>query len=228
MKAKVKRAFNLQVFLAGENGGRRAKKYKKGDIVFTQGDTCDGVFYIREGTCKITVVSDRGKEAVVALHENGDFFGEGCLAAQPLRLATATAMTDCELLRFDNVIIERAIHQQPKFAELFIAHLLARNTRVEADLVDQLFNSSEKRLARLLLLMANFGKEGKTEPIKAKISQATLAEMIGTTRSRVSSFMNKFRKLGFIEYNGDIHVHNSLLNVVLYDDPEIRRDTDME
>lgn len=228
MKAKSKRAFNLEVFLAGENGGGRPKKYKTGDIVFTQGDTCDGVFYIREGSCKITVVSDRGKEAVVALHENGDFFGEGCLAAQPLRLATATAMTDCELLRFDNVTIERAIHQQPKFAELFIAHLLARNTRVEADLVDQLFNSSEKRLARLLLLMANFGKEGKTEPIKAKISQATLAEMIGTTRSRVSSFMNKFRKLGFIEYNGDIHVHNSLLNVVLYDDPEIRRDPDKD
>ena len=228
MKAKGKRAFNLEVFLAGENGGRRAKKYKKGDIVFTQGDTCDGVFYIRVGSCKITVVSDRGKEAVVALHEKGDFLGEGCLAAQPLRLATATAMSDCELLRFDNATIEQAIHQQPEFAERFIAHLLARNTRIEADLVDQLFNSSEKRLARLLLLMANFGKEGKTEPIKAKISQATLAEMIGTTRSRVSSFMNKFRKLGFIEYNGDIHVHNSLLNVVLYDDPEIGREADAE
>jgi CRP/FNR family transcriptional regulator, cyclic AMP receptor protein len=226
VKSKGKPAFNLEVFLAGENGGRRTKKYKKDDIIFAQGDTCDGVFYIREGSCKITVVSERGKEAVVALHEKGGFFGEGCLTGQPLRLATATAMTDCELLRLDNATIERVIHEQPEFSELFIAHLLARNTRVEADLVDQLFNSSEKRLARLLLLMANFGKEGKTEPIKAKISQGTLAEMIGTTRSRVSSFMNKFRKLGFIDYNGDIHVHNSLLNVVLYDDPALRRDAD--
>ncbi|MGC2461797.1 MAG: Crp/Fnr family transcriptional regulator [Steroidobacteraceae bacterium] len=228
MKSKGKRAFNLEVFLAGENGGRSTKKYKKGDIIFTQGDTCDGVFYIREGSCKITVVSERGKEAVVALHEKGNFFGEGCLTGQLLRLSTATAMTDCELLRLDNATIERVIHEQPEFSELFIAHLLARNTRVEADLVDQLFNSSEKRLARLLLLMANFGKEGKTEPIKAKISQGTLAEMIGTTRSRVSLFMNKFRKLGFIDYNGDIHVHNSLLNVVLYDDPALRRDADAD
>jgi CRP/FNR family transcriptional regulator, cyclic AMP receptor protein len=228
VKSKGKRAFNLEVFLAGENGGRSTKKYKKDDIIFTQGDTCDGVFYIREGSCKITVVSERGKEAVVALHEKGNFFGEGCLTGQPLRLSTATAMTDCELLRLDNATIERVIHEQPEFSELFIAHLLARNTRVEADLVDQLFNSSEKRLARLLLLMANFGKEGKTEPIKAKISQGTLAEMIGTTRSRVSLFMNKFRKLGFIDYNGDIHVHNSLLNVVLYDDPALRRDADAD
>ena len=168
MKSKGKRAFNLEVFLAGENGGRSTKKYKKGDIIFTQGDTCDGVFYIREGSCKITVVSERGKEAMVALHEKGNFFGEGCLTGRLLRLSTATAMTDCELLRLDNATIERVIHEQPEFSELFIAHLLARNTRVEADLVDQLFNSSEKRLARLLLLMANFGKEGKTGPVKDK------------------------------------------------------------
>jgi CRP/FNR family transcriptional regulator, cyclic AMP receptor protein len=224
VKAKGK-PFNLEAFLADKNGGTRIRKYKKGETIFTQGDTCDGVFYIREGSCKITVISERGKEAVAALHKKGDFFGEGCLTGQSRRLATATAMTDCELLRLDNATIECVIREQPDFAELFIAHLLARNTRVEADLVDQLFNSSEKRLARLLLLLANFGKEGKAEPIKAKISQATLAEMIGTTRSRVSTFMNKFRKLGFIDYNGDIHVHNSLLNVVLYDDPEISRYT---
>ena len=223
VKAKGK-PFNLEAFLAHGNGGTTIRKHKKGDTIFTQGDTCDGVFYIREGSCKITVVSERGKEAVAALHEKGDFFGEGCLTGQSRRLATAIAMTDCELLKLDKATIQRVIHEQPDFAELFIAHLLVRNTRVEADLVDLLFNSSEKRLARLLLLMANFGKDGKAEPIKAKISQATLAEMIGTTRSRVSTFMNKFRKLGFIDYNGDIYVHNSLLNVLLYDDPEIRRD----
>jgi CRP/FNR family cyclic AMP-dependent transcriptional regulator len=186
------------------------------------------VFYVQEGRCKITVVSERGKEALVALHEKGDFFGEGCLIGQPLRLATATAMTDCELLRLEISTIKRVIHEQAEFSEFFISHQLARTARVEADLVDQLFNSSEKRLARQLLLLANFGTEGKTEPIKAKISQAMLAEMIGTTRSRVNSFMNKFRKLGFIDYNGDIHVHNSLLNVILYDDPTLRREADAD
>jgi CRP-like cAMP-binding protein len=155
------------------------------------------------------------------VHERGDFFGEGCLTGQPLRLATVTALTELEVMRLDNVAIQRALHDEPTFSELFISHLLARNARVEADLVDQLFNSSEKRLARLLLLMANFGKEGKPEPVIAKISQETLAEMIGTTRSRVSAFMNKFRKLGLIEYNGDLKVHNSLLNVILHDAPGI-------
>ena len=174
------------------------------------------------------MVSERGKEAVVALHEKGDFFGEGCLTGQTRRLATATAMTDCELLRLDNAAIARVIHEQTEFSEFFIARLLARTARVEADLVDQLFNSSERRLARQLLLLANFGREGKSEPITVKISQGTLAEMIGTTRSRVSFFMNKFRKLGLIDYNGDISVHNALLNVVLHDNPAIRKEVDEE
>jgi CRP/FNR family cyclic AMP-dependent transcriptional regulator len=172
------------------------------------------------------VISERGKEAVVALHGKGDFFGEGCLTGQPLRLATVRAVNDVEVMRFDNAAIQRVLHEEPEFSELFISHLLSRNARVEADLVDQLFNSSEKRLARLLLLMANFGKEGKPEPVIANISQETLAEMIGTTRSRVSSFMNKFRKLGFIEYNGELKVHNSLLNVILHDAPGLRRETE--
>jgi CRP/FNR family transcriptional regulator, cyclic AMP receptor protein len=228
VKSKGVRSFDLDVFLAGQNGSGGNRKYKKDDIIFTQGDPCDGVFYVQEGRCKITVVSERGKEAIVALHEKGDFFGEGCLIGQPLRLATAIAMTDCELLRLENATIKRVIHEQTEFSEFFILHQLERTARVEADLVDQLFNSSEKRLARQLLLLANFGTEGKTEPIKAKISQAMLAEMIGTTRSRVNSFMNKFRKLGFIDYNGDIHVHNSLLNVILYDDPTLRREADAD
>jgi CRP-like cAMP-binding protein len=168
------------------------------------------------------VVSEQGKEAVVALLGVGDFFGEGCLAAQPRRMATASAMTDCSIARMAKEDVVRVIHEQPAFSELFISHLLARNIRVEEDLVDQLFNSSEKRLARVLLLLAKFGKENKPEPVIAKISQETLAEMIGTTRSRVSFFMNKFRQLGFITYNGHIEVHSSLLNVVLHEKPEIR------
>ena len=220
----VKRgSFNLDVFLAG-NGGNR--KYNERDIIFARGDLCDGVFYVQQGSCRSTVVSEKGKEAVVALHHKGDFFGEGCLTGQTRRLATAIAMTDCELLRLDNAAIGRAIHDHTEFSEFFIARVLARSARVEADLVDQLFNSSEKRLARQLLLLANFAKEGKSELIKVKISQGTLAEMIGTTRSRVSFFMNKFRKLGLIDYNGDIHVHNALLNVVLHDNPAIRGDVE--
>jgi CRP/FNR family cyclic AMP-dependent transcriptional regulator len=179
-------------------------------------------FYIRWGECKVTVVSEQGKEAVVAIHGEGDFFGEGCLNGQGRRLATVTAITGSEIMRLGKTTMLRVLQEQSRFSELFISHLVARNARVEADLVDQLFNSSEKRLARLLLLMANFGKEGKPEPVLAKINQTTLAEMIGTTRSRVSFFMNKFRKLGFIEYNGHLRVHNSLLNVVLHDDPAIR------
>jgi CRP-like cAMP-binding protein len=205
------------------NGGRTLATYRDGDIVYSQGDRCEGVFYIRSGKCKVGVVSEQGKEAIVAIHEKGDFFGEGCLSGQPLRLATVKAITDLEVMRFDNAAIQRVLHSEPSFSELFIAHLLGRQARVEADLVDQLFNSSEKRLARLLLLMANFGKEGKPEPVIAKISQETLAEMIGTTRSRVSAFMNKFRKLGFIEYNGDLKVHHSLLNMILHDEPGLRR-----
>ena len=220
---KSEKTFDLGEFLATVNGGRTIVTYRKGDVVFSQGHRCDAVFYIHSGDCKISVISEQGKEAVVALHKKGDFFGEGCLTGQPLRLATATAMNELEVMRFDIATMQRVLHEQPTFSELFVSHLLERNARVEADLVDQLFNSSEKRLARLLLLMANFGKEGKPEPVITKISQETLAEMIGTTRSRVSSFMNKFRKLGFIEYNGHLKVHSSLLNVILFDDPELRR-----
>ena len=225
MKSKGAR-FDLEVFLAGHSGRGANRKYGKDELVFAQGDLCDGVFYVQKGRCKITVVSERGKEAVVALHKTGDFFGEGCLIGQPRRLATATAHTDCELLRLDNSIIQRVIHERVEFSEFFISRILARNARIEADLVDQLFNSSEKRLARQLLLLANFGAEGKLQPIKLKISQGTLAEMIGTTRSRVSFFMNKFRKLGLIEYNGDIQVHNALLHVVLHDDPAVKQTED--
>jgi CRP-like cAMP-binding protein len=190
--------------------------------VYRQGDPADSVFYIRNGKVKATVVSEQGKEAVVALLGADDFFGEGCLAGQPLRLSTASAMTQCVIVRIAKADITRVIHEEPAFAELFISHLLARNSRVEEDLVDQLFNSSEKRLARTLLLLANFGKEGRPEPVIAKISQETLAEIIGTTRSRVSFFMNKFRELGLIDYNGHIEVHSSLLNVVLRDQPQIK------
>jgi CRP-like cAMP-binding protein len=218
--------FDLKAFLATVNGGRTITKYRKDETVFVQGDPCDGVFYIRKGECKITVLSEQGKEAVVALHGKDDFFGEGCLTGQPRRLATAIALTDCEVMRFEISEIRRVIHEETEFSEFFLSHVLARNARVEADLVDQLFNSSEKRLARLLLLMANFGKDGRTEPVITKLSQETLAEMIGTTRSRVSFFMNKFRKLGFLEYNGDLKIHNSLLNVILHDEPSIRSGSD--
>jgi CRP-like cAMP-binding protein len=219
---KAKPPFDPKVFLSKVNGGSAISEYRKDQIVFTQGEPADAVFYIQSGKAKKTVVSEEGKEAVVALFGTGDFFGEGCLTGQPLRLATVSAMTECVITRISKAEITRVIHEEPAFAELFIAHLLTRNLRVEADLVDQLFNSSEKRLARILLLLANFGKEGRPVPVIAKISQETLAEMIGTTRSRVSFFMNKFRDLGFVHYNGGIEVHSSLLNVVLHDRPEIR------
>ena len=215
MKRERKLPFDPKVFLSKVNGGRAISDYRKDQNVYTQGEPADSVFYIQSGKVKKTVISEQGKEAVVALLGTGDFFGEGCLTGQPLRLATVSAMTECVIVRIAKVDITRVIHEEPAFAELFIAHLLARNSRVEEDLVDQLFNSSEKRLARILLLLANFGKEGRPEPIIAKISQETLAEMIGTTRSRVSFFMNKFRELGLIDYNGHIEVHSSLLNVVL-------------
>jgi CRP-like cAMP-binding protein len=205
------------------NGGRAVSDYRKDQTVFRQGEPADAVFYIESGKAKKTVVSEQGKEAVVALLDTGDFFGEGSLAGETLRLSTVTALTKCTIARISKAAITRVIHEEPAFAELFIAHLLARNSRVEEDLVDQLFNSSEKRLARTLLLLANFGKEGRPEPIIAKVSQETLAEMIGTTRSRVSFFMNKFRKLGLIDYNGSIEIHSSLLNVVLRDQPQLRR-----
>jgi CRP/FNR family transcriptional regulator, cyclic AMP receptor protein len=213
--------FDPKVFLSKVNGGRATSDYRKGQIVYTQGEPADSVFYIQSGNVKKTVVSEQGKEAVVALLGTGNFFGEGCLSGQPRRLATVSAVTECVIVRITKAEITCVIHEEPAFAELFIAHLLARNERVEGDLIDQLFNSSEKRLARILLLLANFGKEDRPEPIAAKISQETLAEMIGTTRSRVSFFMNKFRELGFIDYNGHIEVHSSLLNVVLSEKPEI-------
>jgi len=223
MTSKRKPPFDPKVFLSKVNGGKAISDYRKDQIVYKQGEPADSVFYIQSGKVRKTVVSEQGKEAVVALLGSGDFFGEGCLTGEPLRLATVAAMTHCVIVRIAKADIIRVIHEEPAFAELFISHLLARNSRVEADLVDQLFNSSEKRLARLLLLLANFGKEGRPEPILAKISQETLAEMIGTTRSRVSHFMNKFRKLGLINYNGHIEVHSSLLNVLLHDQPEIKR-----
>jgi CRP-like cAMP-binding protein len=214
--------FDLEVFLSKADSGRTITQYRNGHVIYNQAEPADAVFYIRSGECKVTVLSGQGKEAVVALHRKEDFFGEGCLNGQSRRLSTVTAMTECEIMRIERAAMVRVLHDEPKFSELFIAYLLARNARVESDLVDQLFNSSEKRLARLLLLMANFGKEEKADPVIAKISQETLADMIGTTRSRVSVFMNKFRKLGFIDYNGDLVVHNSLLNVVLHDNPAIR------
>src|SRR6202043_1145661 len=222
MKGKGKLPFDPKVFLSKVNGGRTISDYRKDQIVYRQGDPADTVFFIQSGKVKKTVVSEQGKEAVVALLGPGDFFGEGCLAGELLRLATVSAMTKCVIARMSKADITRVIHEEPAFAELFISHLLARNRRVEEDLVDQLFNSSEKRLARVLLLLANFSKEGTPEPVIAKISQETLAEMIGTTRSRVSFFMNRFRQLGLINYNGRIEVHRSLLNVVLRDQPQIR------
>jgi CRP-like cAMP-binding protein len=223
VKRKAKPPFDPKVFLSKVNGGRAISEYRKDKTIFRQGDPSDAVFYIQGGKVKTTVVSEEGKEAVVALLGTGDFFGEGCLTGQPQRLATVSALTECVIVRISKTDITRVIHEEPAFAELFISHLLARNSRVEEDLVDQLFNSSEKRLARTLLILANFGKEGRPEPIIAKVSQETLAEMIGTTRSRVSFFMNKFRKLGLIDYNGNIEVHSSLLNVVLRDQPQLRR-----
>jgi CRP-like cAMP-binding protein len=214
-------SFDPKSFLAHVGEGRSVGSYRKGEIVFSQGGPADAVFYIQAGKVKITVASEQGKEAVVAIVGAEEFVGEGCLTGQAQRIATAAAMTDCTIMRLEKAAIVRAIRREPAFAELFIAHLLGRSIRVEADLVDQLFNSSEKRLARLLLLLANFGKDGTPQPVITKISQETTAEMIGTTRSRVSFFMNKFRKLGLIDYNGTIEVHSSLLNVVLNDDPQI-------
>ena len=222
MKSNNKISFDPKVFLSKVDGGRTMSTYRKNQNVYAQGDPADSVFYIQSGKAKKTVVSEQGKEAVVALFGAGDFFGEGCLRGETLRLAAVSAIAESVIMRIPKENIVRVIHEEPAFAEMFISHLLHRNSRVEEDLVDQLFNSSEKRLARALLLLANFGKEGEPEPILAKISQETLAEIIGTTRSRVSAFMNKFRLLGLIDYNGRIEIHRSLLNVVLHENPEIR------
>ena len=215
------RPFDPKDFLAKIGDGRTIANYRKNQVVFSQGDAADSVFYIQKGKIKVTIVSEHGKEAVVAILGIDEFCGEGCLSGQPKRMATATALMECEIMRIEKEALIRVLHDEPAFSELFVAHLLARTIRIEEDLVDQLFNSSEKRLARALLLLANFGKEGRPEPIITKVSQETLAEMIGTTRSRVSFFMNKFRKLGFISYNGTMEVHSSLLSVVLNDQPHI-------
>ena len=215
---KPRPPFDPNAFLLKVAGGKTISSYRKDQMVFSQGAPADAVFYIQKGKVKITVISEHGKEAVVALLGTGNFCGEGCLAGQPLRISTASAMTECVLTRLEKSAIIRTLHDEPAFSEMFLSYVLSRIIRVEEDLVDQLFNSSEKRLARLLLLLANFGKESRPEPVIASISQETLAEMIGTTRSRVSSFMNKFRRLGFIHYNGGgLEVHSSLLNVVLHD-----------
>jgi CRP/FNR family cyclic AMP-dependent transcriptional regulator len=209
--------FDPAIFLAKAGEGKTIAAYRKGQAIFAQSDRADAIFYLQKGKIKLTVVSNNGKEAVVALLGAGDFFGEGCLAGQQVRMSTAAAMTDCSIVRLAKAEAIRVLHEEASFSELFLKHLLSRNIRIEEDLVDQLFNSSEKRLARVLLLLANFGKEGKPETVIPKISQETLAEIVGTTRSRVSFFMNRFRKLGFIKYNGVLEVHSSLLNVVLHD-----------
>jgi len=217
MTPKLKSLFDPKSFLTKVAEGRTIAEYSKDQMVFSQGDPADAVFYIQKGRVKLTVVSNAGKEAVIAILDTGDFLGEGCLVAQPIRMATATAISNGSIVRLEKAAMIRMLHDEPAFSEMFVSYLLSRNMRIEEDLVDQLFNSSEKRLARVLLLLSHFGKEGKPESVIAKISQETLAEMIGTTRSRVSFFMNKFRKMGFIEYNGGLHVHSSLLNIVLHD-----------
>jgi len=221
-KKRGRTPFNPKQFLAKVGEGKTIAKYHKDQVVFSQGQVADAVFYVQQGKIKLTVVSEQGREAVVAILGPGHFFGEGCLNGHPRRIATTRAIDECVITRLEKAAMVAALHDEPDFAELFMAYLLSRNSRIEEDLIDQLFNSSEKRLARLLLLLANFGKEGRPEPIVGKFSQEMLAEMIGTTRSRVSFFMNKFRKLGFIEYNGKLEVHHSLLNVVLYDKPETK------
>jgi CRP/FNR family transcriptional regulator, cyclic AMP receptor protein len=217
MKRKHIAPFNPQTFLKQVGSGKTTLTSPKKQILFSQGDAADAVFYIQTGKIKLTVISSQGNEAIVALLEPGAFFGEGCLAGQLVCMATATAAETSTVVRIDKQAMIRVLHDEPTFSELFLTYLLSHNIRIQEDLVDQLFNSSEKRLARVLLLMAHFGKEGKSDAIIPKISQEALAEMIGTTRSRVSFFMNKFRKLGFIEYNGGMHVHSSLLNIVLHD-----------
>src|SRR3984885_5973904 len=223
MENPARDTFDQKDFLAKVGTGKAILNFRKNQHVFEQGDVADTVFYIQKGKVKLTVISEQGKEAVVAILGPAQFFGEGCMNGHTVRISTTTAMDECVVTRIEKAPMIAVMHKEPDFSELFMAYLLDRNSRIEEDLIDQLFNSSEKRLARLLLLLANFGKEATTEPIIGKISQETLAEMIGTTRSRVSHFMNKFRKLGYIEYNGKLEIRNSLLNVVLYDKPEIRK-----
>lgn len=221
MKRIAARAFDTNLFLVKSGNERTVADYKRDRPVFSQGDPAGAIFYIQMGKVKLTIVSKQGKEAVLGILGTGDFFGEACLAGQPMRMASATTMSACSIMRLEKRAVVRLLKTDPDFSEFFLQYLLSRNIRIEEDLADLLFNSSEKRLARLLLLMANFGTDGEIEPVIPKISQETLAEMVGTTRSRVSFFMNRFRKLGFIEYDGHnksgLHVHSSLLNIVLHD-----------
>jgi CRP/FNR family cyclic AMP-dependent transcriptional regulator len=209
--------FDAAAFLSSVGAGRSTTRYNANKSIFRQGDPADGVFYIQKGKVKLTVVSEHGKEGVIAILDVGEFFGEGCLAGQPLHMASAVAMADSTIVKIEIDTMISVLHEEPKVSEMFMAFLLSRNIQFEADLVDQLFNSSERRLARVLLLLANFGKEGKMETVIPKISQEVLAARVGTTRSRINFFMNKFRKLGFIEYNGGLKVHSSLLNIVVHD-----------
>jgi CRP-like cAMP-binding protein len=217
MKRKARSSIDPKALLASVGARRTTRDYHEGQRIFAQGDRADAVFFIDRGKVKLTVLSRQGKQAVIALLGPETFFGEGCLAGQPLRMSTAIATTDSSIVLLPKPAMLRALHEDAEFAETFTTYLLSRNIRMEEDLVDQLFNSSEKRLARILLLLANFGKAGRPEPVVPKISQETLAEMVGTTRSRISFFMNKFRKLGFVAYNGRLEVHSSLLHVVLHD-----------
>jgi CRP/FNR family cyclic AMP-dependent transcriptional regulator len=211
------RSFDPNAFLASIGKGRRILEFDKKRAIFTQGEPANAVFYLQKGRVKLTVVSPRGKEATIGLLAAGEFFGEGCIVGQPLRMTTASAMTDCTVVRIEKKAMMLVLHEQRAFSDLFVTHMVSRNIRFEEDLVDQLFNSSEKRLARILLLLSRFGKEGKPEALVPKISQEALAEMVGTTRSRVSFFMNRFRKLGFVDYNGGgVYVHSSLLNIILH------------
>jgi CRP/FNR family transcriptional regulator, cyclic AMP receptor protein len=219
---KAKNGFNPKTFLAKLGTGKTISKYRKDQTVFTQGDAADAIFYIQKGKIKVVVTSAQGKEAVVGVVETDQFFGEGCLNGQSRRIATATAMEECLITSITKTAMIAVLESEPKFSQMFVAYLLTRNNRIEEDLVDQLFNSSEKRLARLLLLLANFGKDDSPQLIDATFDQGTLAEMIGTTRSRVSSFMNKFRKFGFISYNGKVEVHRSLLTAVLQEKLRIK------
>jgi CRP/FNR family transcriptional regulator, cyclic AMP receptor protein len=216
-KSKKQSTFDPSTFLSKVGDGRTIADYRKDQVVFSQGDAADAIFYLQKGKVQLKVVSKQGKEAIIAILGVGDFFGEGCLAGQTLRMASAVAFTACTVARIEKKAAIRVLHNEPAFSELFLSYMLSRNIRIEEDLVDQLFNSSEMRLARVLLLLANFGKESPPDPIVLKISQESLAAIVGTTRSRVSFFMNKFRKLGFISYNGGLEVHSSLLNVVLHD-----------
>jgi CRP/FNR family transcriptional regulator, cyclic AMP receptor protein len=213
--------FKVNDFLAIIGKGRTIVEFTKKQTIYAQGAVCDALFYILNGTVKLTVLSTQGKEATIAILKEGEFFGEGCLAGQSIRMGNATALTDCKVMRIENKEMILALHREHTLSDMFTSYLLGRNIRYEEDLVDQLFNSSEKRLARILLLLAHFGKEGKPEKVIPKISQETLAEMVGTTRSRVNFFMNRFRKLGFIDYNGELEVHSSLLNVILHDSADV-------